>query len=439
MKQRLLVMLVAVASTLLPTIVQAELHTRFSAVFQGNSFQHHELATIEEPELANDLFALAVEQGVKPWETAFYSANDNVLIIPLESERLTGNDSLTLLFDRKSKRSYFLLLSASSELMGGGSVRLWSDGPTEIVIDARGIYYSQIPSAGTFRLATAEGAADNILCLARLLGFTINPANLETAITSIVCSAFNASDIARNIAELVFIGGHCFSAVNCLGFCPVSNTLCIVGLAKWISCGIAECGGNSGALAAPVLTSPANGASVSGSAVTLTWNQVNGATKYQTQLSLDSSFSSPINGSEHSSASARWTGFSNDGRRWYWRARAGNSQGWSQWSSSRYFTNGTGSSIPSVPGLSSPANGVRVSGTSVTLVMAATPGATKYQTQLSRDPSFSNPITGREYSSTSVRWINFANDGSRWYWRARAGNAQGWSEWSSSRYFINGP
>lgn len=437
MKQRLMVLLVAVASTLFPLAAQAELHARFSAVLQGNSFQHHELATIQDPDLANDLFALAIEQDVKPWESAFYSSSDNVLVIPLEGERL-GSDSLTLLFDRTSKKSYFLLLSAGLD-REGGSVRLWSDGPTEIVIDARGIYYSPTPSAGTFRLATGEGAADNILCLARLLGFTVNPTNLQTAITSIVCSVFNTSEIARNIAELVLIGGHCFSAVNCLGFCPASSALCIVGLTKWISCGIAECGGSSGALDAPALSSPANGATVSGTAVTLTWDRVTGATKYQTQLSLDSSFSNPINGSEHSSASARWTGFTNDGRRWYWRVRAGNSQGWSQWSSSRYFVNGTGSSSLSAPGLLSPANGAKVSGTSVTLTVTPTPGATKYQTQLSRDPSFSNPITGGEYSSTSVRWTNFSNNGTRWYWRARAGNSQGWSQWSSSRYFINGP
>lgn len=437
MKARLFVTLLTVVGALLPTIARAELHTRVSSVLRGDAFQQRELATVEEPELANDLFALAIEQNIKAWETAFYSSNDNVLIVPLEGERLGRGDSLTLLFDRKSKRSFFLLLSANQNQMGAGSVRLWSAGPTEIVIDARGIYYSPVPSSGTFRLATGEGAADNILCLARLLGFTINPANLETSIASIVCSAFNTSDIVRNIAELVLIGGHCLSAVNCLGLCPASSGLCIAGLAKWISCGIAECGGNSGTLTAPALSSPANGATVSGTAVTLTWDRVTGATKYQTQLGLDSSFSNPINGTEQSSTSARWTGFPNDGRRWYWRARAGNGQGWSQWSSSRYFINGTGS-IPA-PGLVSPANGAKVSGSSVTLVVSQTPGATKYQTQLSRDPSFSNPITGGEYSSTSLRWTNFSNNGARWYWRARAGNSQGWSQWSSSRYFINGP
>ncbi|MCK4722342.1 MAG: hypothetical protein KAT75_03505 [Dehalococcoidia bacterium] len=33
----------------------------------------------------------------------------------------------------------------------------------------------------------------------------------------------------------------------------------------------------------------------------------------------------------------------------------------------------------------------------------------------------------------------FSNDGTECYWRVKARNAAGWSDWSESRTFINGP
>ncbi len=444
MNRRFLVLFVSVAAITVPSLAHADLHARLVNHLQESTARVDESTLNEESNLTNTLLALAIEQGINPSGPVFHDSAGGVFIVPLDAPPSETGESLTLLFDRTSKTSFFLLLSPDP--FTGGSVHIWSEGPTEIIIDARGMYYSPMPTRGTFRVTTAalsnvgeRGVADNLLCLARLLGITINPANLETKVSSLVCTVLRGNEIARNLAELALIAGHCFSAVNCLGLCPASNVLCVAGLAKWISCGIAECGGGASVPGAPTLLTPTNGQRVGGTAVTLSWSPVSGATKYQTQLSRDSSFSSPITGNEHASTSARWTGFANDGRTWYWRARAGNGQGWSAWSASRHFINGTTSTVPAPPSLLSPVNGARVPGTSVTLSWFSVSGATRYQTQLSRDPSFSNPINGREFSSTSVRWVGFANDGSRWYWRARAGNASGWSQWSSSRHFINGP
>src|SRR5215218_4572585 len=168
MARPLLLWLVGMVSAIMPSVAYAELHERFAGVLLGKAFQRTELTVVDEPELAGDLFALAIDQNIQPSGATFKGANDDVLIIPLESERSGDDDSLTLFFDRKSKTSFFLLLDADSK--GGGSVRLWSDGPTEIVIDAQGIYYSPIPSADTFRLPAHESGksvSDNILCLAR--------------------------------------------------------------------------------------------------------------------------------------------------------------------------------------------------------------------------------------------------------------------------------
>lgn len=427
---------------------------RVAGVLRSSAFERTDVLSSFDPELDRVYQELAVEHRLEPSGDAFHRAgNDNVYVIPLrQTAAQRQTDSTFLFFDRATKETYFLLLSHDPTT--GGAVRFWSSGATEIVIDNRGIYYLPTPSEATFRLRPASqrgsqdprsavavnGVSDNLLCLARLLGISVNAANLEKTISSIICNTFKTSEIARNLAELVFIGGHCLSAVNCLGLCPASSALCVVGLTKWISCGIADCSNASPIPAIPSLSSPANGATVAGSEITLSWTSVAGATKYQSQLSRDSSFGSVITGNEQSSNSTRWTGFPSDGSRWYWRVRAGNSQGWSSWSGSRHFFNGGGSaSVPAVPALSSPANGASVPGASVTLVVKAVAGATKYQTQLSRDSSFSNPITGGEFASTSVTWSGFGNDGSKWYWRARAGNTRGWSGWSSSRNFVNRP
>jgi hypothetical protein len=57
---------------------------------------------------------------------------------------------------------------------------------------------------------------------------------------------------------------------------------------------------------------------------------------------------------------------------------------------------------------------------------------------MSSDAAFSSPYTGSETSGTSNTWSPFPNYGATWWWRVRAGNATGWSAWSSARSFVNG-
>ena len=110
----------------------------------------------------------------------------------------------------------------------------------------------------------------------------------------------------------------------------------------------------------PVTThiSPANGGTAAGTQVTLSWNASAGATKYVTQISRDAAFTSPSTGNEFATTTVNWTGMPNDGSVWYWRVKAGNTTGWSSYSSPWSFINGS-SPVPPVTTLQ---NGVPVTG-----------------------------------------------------------------------------
>jgi hypothetical protein len=192
---------------------------------------------------------------------------------------------------------------------------------------------------------------------------------------------------------------------------------------------------------APTLSSPANGASISGTSATFAWAAGTGTpTKYWLQVNSNSSFT----GTNYHSVdvgnvtSKSVTTLPNNGSTLYWRVQAYNAAGWGPWSSVRNFINGA---VPAAPTLSSPANGAKVSATSYTFTWAAGTGSpTKYQLQVNSNSSF----TGTSYFSAQVTTTSrlvtsLPNKGATLYWRVRAYNAAGWGAWSSVRNFYNGP
>lgn len=319
MKRATLLWMIVVAVATTPVVAAAQLRNGITSVLVSEAFQERgEIGGEAEAALAETLTELVVDHGFSADAQAIHRASDTeVLVIPLLSQALESGDALALLFDATTSDRYFLLLDEDPAT--GGTVRLWGDGPAEIIIDAQGIYYSETPTETTFRLPArsgvpgkiaANGVVDNIKCLASLLGLTVNAQNLTTALSSIVCQTLTGLDpFKRAVTDLLLIAGHCFSAVNCAGLCPVSTGFCLTGLAKWISCGIAKCGTRSAPPAVPGLSSPANGAIVPGSAITLSLTTVSGATKYNTQVSTDPAF--PAGGTSTSNdhgTSATWTG-----------------------------------------------------------------------------------------------------------------------------------
>lgn len=105
------------------------------------------------------------------------------------------------------------------------------------------------------------------------------------------------------------------------------------GTSAWSSVRYFTTAASSGsAPAAPVLASPANGATNQAKTLTLTWNASTGATSYYVELSRYSTFSTLVGSATTTGLSVTASNLS--GNTWYyWRVRASNDYGTSAWSS----------------------------------------------------------------------------------------------------------
>ena len=116
-------------------------------------------------------------------------------------------------------------------------VRIWSDGPSEIVMSPAGVQLVQPEPSNRFRFragATALSVPDTSACIARSLGVALTRTALEDHLAQSVCTA--TSSIA-----LVLTVTNCLSTAS-IGFANVFATFgCVNGIAKLISCGMAEC------------------------------------------------------------------------------------------------------------------------------------------------------------------------------------------------------
>ena len=204
--------------------------------------------------------------------------------------------------------------------------------------------------------------------------------------------------------------------------------------------------GPSGGPAVPGLSSPGNGATQAGTQVSFQWNPAARAIKYRFQLALNDGFAAgdmmidtevpyPYIGSTIS-------GLPDNGWNFSWRVSANNSSGWSNWSETRHFVNGP-SGGPAVPSLSSPGNGATQAGTQVAFLWNSAARAIKYQFQLARNDGFA---AGDILVDTEVPYpyigstiSGMPDNGLDFYWRVRANNSMGWSGWSETRHFVNGP
>jgi subtilisin family serine protease len=189
---------------------------------------------------------------------------------------------------------------------------------------------------------------------------------------------------------------------------------------------------------APSLTSPTDGATVSGTSVTFQWNASSGATNYWLVVQKVSDNSILINKAVGNVTSSVESGFPNDGTQYRWLAAAGNSAGWGSASATRTFTNGTAVTIPSAPSLTSPVDGATVSGTSVTFQWAASSGATNYWLVVQKVSDNSVLINKAVGNVTTDAESGFPNDGTQYRWLAAAGNSAGWGSASTARTFTNG-
>ncbi|MCX6831863.1 MAG: hypothetical protein NT028_06960 [candidate division Zixibacteria bacterium] len=210
----------------------------------------------------------------------------------------------------------------------------------------------------------------------------------------------------------------------------------------------------------PTLSSPANAATVTSVQPTLTVTNStdpDGTTPtYHFQVSTASSFTTIAVENlsvAQGSGSTSWlvgSALSNL-TTYYWRVRAYDGVAYSSWSSSRsfYVNQPVANNPPTVPTLSTPANGATMTSRQPTLVIvnSTDPEGTTpvYHFQLSTLSSFSsiaveNLSVAQGPSTTTWQVTPALNNLTTYYWRVRASDGQAYSGWSGSRsFYVNQP
>ena len=120
------------------------------------------------------------------------------------------------------------------------------------------------------------------------------------------------------------------------------------------------------------------------------------------------------------------------------RVRAHNGMGWGPWSDSILYR------IPGVPNRPSPPTLVLRPPDDILVDWTAPDNGgatiTDYQVQADNQSNFSSPATSTVATGTSKSWITSSFGQTLWF-RIRAKNSQGWSDWSTSRsiLIVSGP
>ena len=194
----------------------------------------------------------------------------------------------------------------------------------------------------------------------------------------------------------------------------------------------------------PVLISPSSSATVAQPVIiiwTTTWSTYGKADEFNLQITTIPGFSSNVVDEVVAPSVYPTTSYSasglEDNTTYYWRVRAGNECGWSNFSLDRAFI--TDCPVPDPPTLELPADGV--------ILDISQPyfwnwseviGATKFHIQIDNTNSDFNSLVVDVSDITTVS--HFAWDGlmdeTHYYWRVRSGNDCGWGDWSDPSDFI---
>ena len=183
--------------------------------------------------------------------------------------------------------------------------------------------------------------------------------------------------------------------------------------------------------AAPVLATPANGATGVATNPTLTWNASTGATSYRVQASTDSTFASTlVDQSNITTTSYGLSGLSAN-TRYFWHVNATNSGGTSAYSATWSFTTVAPPPPPAPPILVTPANGATGIAANPTLTWNASTGATSYRVQASTDSTFASTIADQSGITTTSYGLSGLSANTRYFWHVNATNGGGTSAYSA--------
>jgi hypothetical protein len=184
---------------------------------------------------------------------------------------------------------------------------------------------------------------------------------------------------------------------------------------------------------APVLSLPADGATGQPVSVTLAWNSVVNAATYRVQVSTSSDFSALVLDDSTLTAASRLVAGLVNGTTYYWRVLSKNVSGASSWSSARSFATAV---IVVPPTQIYPADLAAKVPLSTTFSWAPVNGATSYYLQVSSTYNWSNLVVNDSSISTASFIVGGLTNGTTYWWRVKARNADTSSAWSPSALFL---
>lgn len=171
---------------------------------------------------------------------------------------------------------------------------------------------------------------------------------------------------------------------------------------------------------------------------TLRWQASTSAMHYRVQVSRTPDFSDLVLDSKNVTGTQTGGGTLDAEREYWWRANATNGIGSSDWSTPHKFT--TAIAPPDKPQLVSPANGAQNLAVQTTLLWNAPARALRYHVQVSTDSLFDQSfvLNAEDLISPSVDARDLGNF-QKYFWRVRAMNFGGSSEWSDTWSFTTLP
>lgn len=178
----------------------------------------------------------------------------------------------------------------------------------------------------------------------------------------------------------------------------------------------------------PILISPQNEETNIKVDTTLVWKKMKNTTEYHIQVSTEYDFSSFVVDVSNISDTLLSINDLEFGTTHYWRVRAYNNYGHSDWSNVWKFI--TIFAKPAVPVLSYPPKDTTGVETALKLQWEATEGVEVYSIQVSADSDFLVLLvdtSGLTATELEIDGLDYATD---YYWRVKAKNVGGESEWS---------
>ncbi|MDI6803003.1 MAG: T9SS type A sorting domain-containing protein [Bacteroidota bacterium] len=186
----------------------------------------------------------------------------------------------------------------------------------------------------------------------------------------------------------------------------------------------------------PLLLSPNNNAVEQPTSLTFKWNVSCGVSTYHIQIDTSQLFNTTIINDSLLTDTSKLVSTFSVGTKYYWRVRAKNEFGSSDWSIVWNFTTIIGP--PPTPLLMSPDSGATNQPTTITLRWHPASGASKYLLQVDTSISFGSSVLKSDSTTGSSYIISSLDTSKKYYWRVRSKNNYGVSDWSSAWNFTTG-